>query len=111
MNHLTADLLRKVDLDAKLAALFKKRSKVATRNFIAAIAGIGSSNGFKLDQGDKCFLHPDDVPRTVHLSASDPVITSTAPAIVKGQLLFAHPKDLPQALDTEPVLTRVTQRQ
>lgn len=108
MNNLTADLLRKVEIESRLAALFKKRSKVATRNFIAAIASVVAASGFKLDQGDKCFIHPDDVPSTVHLAATDPVVASTAPAIVKGRLFFAHPKDLPDALNTAPLLTRAT---
>ena len=111
MNHLTADLLRKVDLEDRLAALFKKRNRVATRNFIAACAEIGAKVGIRFDEGDKCFIHPDDVPNTVRLVDGDPVIALTAPAIIKGHLFFAHPKDLPDALNTEPFLTRVTQSQ
>lgn len=91
-------------LQQKLEALFRKRNKVATRNFVRALVELAQADGYSVDKGDRIFIHPNDIPKTVELGPEDPVVSSTAPAIFEGRLLFVRSQDLPGALMVPPVL-------
>lgn len=101
---------RKLELPAhlRLEGLFEKRNKVATRNFVAHLVKVGAELGYSVDRGDRCFIHPDDVPATVDLDASHPVIVSTAPAIVRGRLLWLKAHTISERLMEPPVITQVS---
>lgn len=91
----------------RLDSLLAKRGKLATENFVRAIIELGLEQGFDLTQGDRCFIHPDDVPESVNLEGG-PVIPSKAIAIVRGQMYFVKSKQLDKALNAPPILTPKT---
>lgn len=102
-------LPRRLVMDQMVEALFKKRNKVATRNFVKCLVDTAHEYGYSVDRGDRIFVHPEDLPNTVHLTPADPVIVSSAPAMVVGRLMFIKAKDLPGALMVPPLIVVVDQ--
>lgn len=90
---------------ARLAKLFAKRDAIATENFVRCLVDLGHTMGYQLDQSDRCFIHPEDVPASVKLTARDPVVISSAPAMMPGQLLFARSREIPACLFSPPIIT------
>lgn len=101
MNIINRTIIK--PMRVRLAELWEKRNKVATENFVRCLALEARIQGFNLDDGDRCFIHPEDLPRTVKLKAGMPVIASTAPAMVRGRLLFAKRHQIPQCLERDPI--------
>lgn len=102
------DLARAFVTRTKMGALLEKRNKVATENFVRCIVDMGAAQGFDLGNGDKCFIHPGDVPASVKLDASHPVIPSRAIAIVQGHLYFVVRTRLDSALNAPAIITPKT---
>lgn len=101
MNIINRTIIKPIGV--RLAELWEKRNKVATENFVRHLALEGRLQGFNLDDGDRCFIHPEDLPKTVKLRAGMPVIASSAPAMVRGRLLYAKRNQIPQCLERDPI--------
>ncbi len=86
----------------------EKRDRLVKDQLVRWVIQEGKLQGFDLTKGDKAFIHPADIPRNCILGPGDPVISSTAPAVVPHQILFAKAKDIPWCLESPAIITPKT---
>lgn len=105
------DLLRTFEARTRMAAALEKRDKISTENFVRCIVDIGKAEGFDLANGDKAILHPEDIPESVKLDDSHPIIISKGRAVVKGQMMFTPGSRIGDRINTPPLITQRTETQ
>lgn len=100
------NLLRLFEAKSRMEKVLERRNKIATEQFVRCVIDLGHAQGFDLANGDKCFIHPGDLPPSVRLNESHPVIASRAIAMVQGQLYFTKATALRSgALDAPPIFS------